>query len=106
MIDIEINWIQGIAALLGVVFPLLVALVTKRVTSGAVKGLLLTAISVVAGGLAEVSDALVNGTSFDPVAWLIVTLAALVAGQTTYSAIWKPTGAAQTLQEVGDKHVV
>ena len=92
---------QGIAALLGVVFPLLVALVTKRVTNAAAKGLLLTGISVVAGLLAEISTALSTGESFDPVAWLVVTLTALVAGQVTYQAIWKPTGATRALQEVG-----
>lgn len=103
MIEFEIDWVQGIAALLGVVFPLLVALVTKRATSPKVKGLLLTGISVVAGLLSEISNALVNGTSFDPLAWLIVTLAALVAGQTVYSSIWKPAGLSKALQEVGDK---
>lgn len=101
MIEIEFGWPQVIAALLGIVLPLLVALVTKRVTSSAVKGMLLTSFSVAAGLLSELGHALTTGESFDPVAWLIVTLAALVAGQTTYSAIWKPTGAAETLQLVG-----
>lgn len=101
MIELELNWVQLITALLGIVFPLLVALVTKRVTNSATKGLLLTGISVVAGLLAEISNALTTGASFDPVAWLIVTLGALVAGQVTYQAIWKPVGATKALQEVG-----
>ena len=102
MIEINMNWIQLIAMLLGIVFPLLVALVTKRVTSSKTKGLLLASISVMAGLLAEVSTALTTGTSFDPVNWLVVTLTALVAGQTTYSAIWKPTGTTKALQRVGE----
>lgn len=103
MIELNASWPQIIAIFLGIIFPLLVGLVTKRVTSGAVKGLLLTAISVVAGLLAEISDALINGTSFDVIGWLVVTLSALVAGQVSYDSIWKPTGAATALQEVGTK---
>lgn len=102
MIEFNLSWVQLIAILLGIVFPLLVALVTKRVTSSKTKGLLLAAISVAAGLLAEISTALTTGTSFDPVAWLVVTLTALVAGQTTYSAIWKPTGTTKALQQMGE----
>lgn len=103
MIEFEINWVQAITALLGIVFPLLVALVTKRITSSKTKGLLLAGISVVAGLLAEISTALTTGAAFDPLNWLIVTLAALVAGQVTYDAIWKPVGATRSLQEVGSR---
>ena len=98
MIDISLDWVQGIAIALGIVFPLLVALVTKRVTSSAVKGLLLAGISVAAGLLAEISTALTTGSTFNVVDWLTVTIAALVAGQATYSSVWKPTGVAQRLQ--------
>lgn len=87
---------------LGIVLPLLVALVTKRVTSGAVKGLLLGALSILGGLLTEIGSALTTGTSFDPIEWLILTLTALISGQTTYSAIWKPTGLAPALQLVGE----
>lgn len=101
MISFDLTVPHLIGVLSGVVLPLLVALITKRVTDSGVKGLLLTSCSLVAGILAEVGAALETGTPMNLAEALVAAVMALVIGQTAHSAVWKPTGVARRLQELG-----
>lgn len=101
MIQIDLGLAHLIGALSGIVLPLLVGLVTTRVTSAATKGLLLTGLSLLAGVLAEVGQALESGATVNLGDALLAALTALVIGQTAYSAAWKPTGVTEWMQKLG-----
>lgn len=90
-----------LSVVVAVILPLVVGIVTTRVTSSALKGVLLTALSVLAGVLTEAATAITNGEPYDIGVSLLNTVLALGVAQASYSALWKPTGAAKALQEVG-----
>lgn len=90
-----------LSVVVALVIPLVVGLVTTRVTSSATKGILLTALSVVTGVLTEAANALASGEPYDWGVGVLNALLALGVAQTSYSALWKPTGATTALQEVG-----
>ncbi len=90
----------------GTVLPLLVGLVTTRVTSGGLKAGLLALLSAVAGSLAELSDTFVNGTTFDVGIALLTALGAFLVGVGLHSGIYKPTKVSQKLQEVGARNSI
>ena len=101
MISFDVSWPHLVGVLSGVVMPLVVALVTTRVTDSRTKGLLLTACSLAAGVLAELGAALEAGTAMNVAEALLAALVTLVVGQTAYGAVWQPTGVAHRLQELG-----
>lgn len=103
MISFDVSWPHLVGVLSGVVMPLVVALVTTRVTDSGTKGLLLTACSWTAGMLAEVGAALESGTEMNIADAALAALVTLVVGQTAYGAVWQPTGVAHRLQELGNE---
>lgn len=92
-----------LGVLSGTVLPLLVGLVTTRVTHSGVKAVLLAALSAVAGLLSELVNAVNSGTTYDIGAGLIVALSAFLVGVGIHTGLYKPTEVSKTLQEVGTK---
>lgn len=90
-----------ISLVIAVVIPALVGLVTSRVTSSAWKGGLLVGLSLATGVLTELGTALATGEAYDLGVGILNALLTLGVGQATYSSIWKPTGAADALQQLG-----
>lgn len=89
---IDLTWVElGVA----VVIPLLVGLVTKEVTSSAVKAIVLAALSAVAGLATAYVDA--GGLFTEEALQSAVTYFAVAV--TTYFGLYKPTGITGKVQE-------
>lgn len=84
--------------------PLLVGLVTTRVTNGGVKGVLLAALSLVASLLAELIRAWQNGQSYDLGVGLLLALPTFLTAVGLHIGIWKPSGVSAAVQDVGTPH--
>lgn len=89
---------------LAVVLPLLVGLVTTRVTSSATKAWLLAALSLLSALLAEAISAWQGGTLYDIGTGLLLALPTFLIAVGMHYGIWKPTGTSTALQNVGGKH--
>ena len=87
----------------GTVLPLIVGLVTTKVTSPGVKSVLLLALSIIASGLAQVLQTHQNGQSFDLWNWLLTALATFIVGVSSHFGLWRPTGVADKILSVGRK---
>jgi len=88
-------------ALLGVLLPPIVGLVTKAETKSGIQGALMTGLAAVLGVIVEGVQAEQAGTGF---AWKVALGTALVAwiiGQVSHAAVWSPTGIAKFLQKLG-----
>ncbi|MFD9947235.1 hypothetical protein ACFWYW_24115 [Nonomuraea sp. NPDC059023] len=85
---------------IGPFLSLLVGLVTKASWSGAVKGLLLAALSALDGFIVAWEQAAGAGDVFDWRTALLVAVGAFIAAQSVHEAIWKPTGATDAVQSV------
>jgi hypothetical protein len=92
--------------LVAFVLPLLVGLVTTRVTSAAVKAWLLAALTLVASLLVELGRTVASGGVFDVGVALLAALPAFVVSVATHYGLWKPTGVSGAAQDVGSgRHV-
>jgi hypothetical protein len=87
--------------LLAVVLPLLVGLVTKRVTTGGAKATLLALLTLIASLLTELGRALSAGTSYDLGLGLLAAIPAFAISVATHYGLWKPTGASDGVIAVG-----
>ena len=91
-----------IGLLVSVILPLFVGLVTKRVTSGGVKAILLAALSVISAGLSELGASIAAGTTYDVGLGLITALSSFLVAVGLHYGLYKPTGLSSALQGVGD----
>lgn len=90
-----------IQLLISTVLPLLVGLVTTRVTDSGVKAWLLAALSLVTSLLTELGDAIATGTTYDIGQGLLLALPTFLIAVGMHYGIWKPTGASAVVQGVG-----
>ncbi|WP_258063124.1 MULTISPECIES: hypothetical protein [unclassified Pseudoclavibacter] len=89
---------------LAVVLPLLVGLVTTRVTSSSTKAWLLVGLSLLTALLAEAISAWQAGGIYDIGTGLLLALPTFLIAVGMHYGIWKPTGTSTALQKVGGKH--
>ncbi|WP_264032188.1 hypothetical protein [Cellulosimicrobium sp. SH8] len=87
--------------LVAIVLPVLVGLVTTRVTSGAAKAWLLAALSLVTSLLVELGRAVAQGVTYDFGVALLAAIPAFVVSVATHYGLWKPTGVTDKVQAVG-----
>lgn len=78
----------------GVVLPLLVGLVTTRVTSAGTKAVLLAALALVSQLAGELITSIQDGSSYDLGIGLTLGLGSFLVAVGTHFGIWKPTGLA------------
>lgn len=90
-----------IGLLVSTVLPLLVGLVTKRVTNSGVKAVLLALLAAVTGGLSELGAAIAAGTTYDVGLGLITALTGFLVAVGLHYGLYKPTGISNALQGVG-----
>ncbi|MEV8028436.1 hypothetical protein [Cellulosimicrobium funkei] len=83
------------------VLPVLVGLVTTRVTSSAAKAWLLALLSLVTSLLVELARALTESVTYDLGVALLIALPAFVVSVATHYGLWKPTGISGAAQDVG-----
>ncbi|HRJ06875.1 MAG TPA: hypothetical protein PK911_05010 [Candidatus Saccharibacteria bacterium] len=94
------DWAIVVQILLAVVMPLLVGLVTTRVTSGSVKAWLLAGLTLVTAVITQLGAAITSGTPFDLGLALLSTIGAFIVSVGTYYGFLKPTGIAVKAQDV------
>lgn len=82
------------------VLPVLVGLVTTRVTSGRWKAVLLAGLTLVTSLLVELARTIGSGEIFDLGAALLTALPAFVVAVAGHFGLWKPTGVAEKAQTV------
>lgn len=81
------------------VLPVLVGLVTTRVTSGSLKAILLAALTLATSLLVELARAISAGETYDLGVALFAALPAFVVSVSTHYGLWKPTGVAGAAQD-------
>ena len=82
--------------LISVILPVLVGLVTTRVTSAGTKAVLLLALSTANGLLVEVAH---PGPGFDFGTAAVLALVAFATGVLAHFGLWKPTGVSAAAQD-------
>lgn len=101
MIEFTIDPVLMVSVLVGTVLPLLVGLVTKRVTHSGVKAVLLAGLSLVTALLTELGAAWSRGEAYDLGQGLLVALPTFLVAVGMHFGIWKPVGASAAAQEAG-----
>lgn len=89
-----------IQLVLAVFLPILVGLVTTRVTSGAIKAWLLAGLTLVTSVLTQLGAAIAAHAAFDVGVALLAVIPAFAISVATYYGLWKPTGVGQAAQDV------
>jgi hypothetical protein len=88
----EAYWI---GLLISVALPVLVGLVTKKVTHPGVKAVLLLALSTLNGFLVEFAH---PGPDYDLGTAVVLSLVAFATGVLAHFGVWKPTGVSDKAQ--------
>lgn len=101
MFTFTVSAVQLGGFLIATVLPLLVGLVTTKVTSGGVKAVLLAGLSLVSALLTEAVNTWQTGAAYDLGQGLIAALPVFVTAVAMHYGIWKPTGVSGVLQDVG-----
>lgn len=86
-----------VAALIGVLLPLLIAALTKTAWSANVKAIIAFGISLAAAVVVALADATLNWHN-----WVACVFVIYVLAQTTYQNIWKPTGVSEWISLLTD----
>lgn len=89
---------------LAVALPIVVGLVTTRVTSAGAKAWLLAGLTLVTSLLVELGRVLEAGGTFDVGVALFLALPAFAISVATHYGLWKPTGVSAAAQDAGPRH--
>lgn len=103
MIEFTIDPVLVVSVLVGTVLPLLVGLVTTRVTHSGVKAVLLAALSLATALGTELGAAWSRGDAYDLGQGLLLALPTFLVAVGLHYGIWKPTGVSAAAQSVGNK---
>ena len=85
--------------LIAAVLPLLVGLVTNRVTSSGKKAILLLVLSIITAGLNDLLTSVKADQTFDIGLWLVAAVGTFLASGAFHLILWKPTGIAAAAQD-------
>lgn len=88
-------------AVITVILPVIVGLVTKKITNSGAKAILLALLAVISSLLTEILNATQTGTDYDLGRGLITALMTFVGAVAIHYGLLKPTGVAEKAQEVG-----
>ncbi|MFJ3923004.1 hypothetical protein [Streptomyces sp. NPDC090022] len=94
--NVALDRAYWLGLLISVVLPVLVGLVTTRVTSAGVKAVLLLALSTLNGLLVEVAN---PGPGFDLGTAAILAVVSFATGVLAHFGLYKPTGVAGKAQD-------
>lgn len=89
-----------IGLLVSTVLPLLVGLVTTRVTHGGIKAVLLAALALITSLLTELGVAVSNGVTYDLGQGLLLAIPTFLIAVGMHYGLWKPTTASEKVQNV------
>ncbi|MFD8949475.1 hypothetical protein ACFV0B_11530 [Streptomyces xanthophaeus] len=94
--NVHLDKAYWLGLLISVVLPVIVGLVTTRVTSAGTKAVLLLALSTLNGLLVEIAN---PGPGFDLGTAAVLALVAFTTGVLTHFGLWKPTGVSGKAQD-------
>jgi hypothetical protein len=100
VVAFTLDWAVVVQILLAVAMPVLVGLVTTRVTASNIKAWLLATLTLVTSLLTELLRSITTSTPFDLGIALLAVIPAFVISVSTYYGLWKPTGIAGAAQDV------
>lgn len=100
LIEFNLDPILIIALLVSTVLPLLVGLVTTKVTKPGIKAVLLAALAMLTALLTELGTALANGVTYDLGRGLLLAIPAFLVAVGLHYGLWKPVGASTAAQSV------
>jgi hypothetical protein len=86
--------------LVSTVLPIIVGLVTTRVTHSGVKAVLLAVLAAVTGLLTELLAAVNAGTAYDLGTGLVLALTAFLIAVAMHYGLWKPTTVSAKAQDM------
>lgn len=90
----------AIQLVLAVILPIVVGLVTTRVTRGSVKAWLLAGLTLATAIITGLGDAVASDATFDLGRALFLALPQFCISVAMYYGLWKPTGVAVKAQDV------
>jgi len=93
-VDLDLAYWLGL--LISVVLPVLVGLVTTRVTHAGTKAVLLLALTAANGFLVELAN---PGPGWDAGTALVLTLVSFGVATLSHFGLWKPTGVSARAQD-------
>lgn len=91
--------------ILAVVLPILVGLVTTRVTRASVKSWLLAGLTLVTSLFVELARAISDGTTYDVGIALLAAIPAFAISVASHYGLWKPAGVSGAAQDFGVRTV-
>jgi hypothetical protein len=97
----NVSGVQLLQLLVAVILPVVVGLVTTRVTKPGAQAILLLLLSVVTALLTELLAAVTAGVAYDLGAGLLLALSTFVVGVAVHYGLWKPTGVTAKVAEIG-----
>jgi hypothetical protein len=100
MTTLHLDLAYWLGLLTSVVLPVLVGLVTTKVTSAGTKAVILLALSVLNGFLVELGD---HGSNWSWGTAAVLALVTFGTGVLTHFGLWKPTGVSAKAQALGTK---
>lgn len=92
--------VQIVALVINVFMPLVVGLVTKRVTSSGLKAILLAGIT---GGVSFVTELVKEESNFSLGTALLTWMLGFVVAVGVHFGLWRPTAIAGKMQDIGNK---
>lgn len=101
MFTFDISLLQGLTFLVAVISPLLVGLVTTRVTAASTKAWLLAGISALTGFGSEAINAINSGEIYNIGTGLVTAGTAFIVAVSLHYGLYKNIGVSEKLQEVG-----
>ncbi|RKN61852.1 hypothetical protein D7231_31765 [Streptomyces klenkii] len=100
MVDVDLTAAYWLGLAISVGLPVLVGLVTTRVTHAGVKAVLLLGLTAANGFLVELAAA---GDDYDVQTAVVAWLVSFGMGVLAHFGLWKPTGVATAAQDVGTR---
>lgn len=94
--NVNLDSAYWLGLLVSVILPVLVGLVTTRVTHAGVKAVLLLALSTLNGFLVEYAA---GGPGYDVGTAAVLALVAFATGVLAHFGLWKPTGVSGKAQD-------
>ena len=101
MLSFTLSWPLIIGLLVSTILPLLVGLVTTRVTHSGAKAALLAGLAAVTGFLSELGNALTSQSPYDVGTGLVFALTSFLVAVGIHYGLLKPTGLTATAQSAG-----
>jgi hypothetical protein len=102
-VNINLGTAYWLGLLVSVVLPVLVGLVTTRVTNASTKAVLLLALSILNGFVVEFAA---PGPGYSVGTAAVLALVSFGTGVLTHFGLWKPTGVSVKAQALGTKNPV